>query len=57
MSKKKFILEGNIHLGQNLIFIETEKDENKNPLGTFLHELLEKNVPENSKVTILIEVD
>lgn len=57
MSKKRYVLEGNIHLGEHLIFVETEKDDDGNPLGTFLHELFEHDVNENSKVTIIIDVE
>lgn len=50
----KYVLEGKIHYGENLIFIETEKDENGNPVGTFLHELLERNVDDETEVVITI---
>ena len=57
MSKQRYVVEGNIHFGEKLIFVETEQDEKGNPLGTFLNELLEMNVKENSKVTIVIDVE
>lgn len=33
------------------------KDDDGNSLGTFLHELFEHDVNENSKVTIIIDVE
>lgn len=50
----QYVLEGKIHYGENLIFIETEKDENGNPVGTFLHELLENNIKDETDVVITI---
>lgn len=57
MSKTRYVVEGKIHFGESLIFIETEKDENNNPIGTFLNELLENKVSENSNVTIVIDIE
>ena len=50
----KYVLEGKIHYGEKLIFIETEKDENGNPIGTFLHKLLERNIENEAEVVITI---
>jgi hypothetical protein len=45
-----------LHKGEKRIFIETEKDEYGDPMGTWLDKIVE-NIPENAKVTFIIDFE
>ena len=52
----KYVIEGKLHKGNNRIFIETEKDKNGNPIGTFVDNVV-NNIPEDTLVTIIIDYE
>jgi len=56
MSKGRYVVEGRLHKGERLIFIETEKDENGDPMGTWLDDIV-NHIPENAKITFVIDFE
>lgn len=54
MKNIRYAVVGKLHKNGNRIFIETELDENNEPCGTYLNEVID-NIPENAKVSIVID--
>ncbi|MCD7996465.1 MAG: hypothetical protein LUH21_04445 [Clostridiales bacterium] len=51
----KYVLDGKLHKGEKRVFLESDVDETGNLVGTWLDQVID-NIPENSKVSITIEV-
>ena len=54
---RRFVIEGKIDFQEGEVFIETEKDENGEPLGVWLGTMLEDKIKPYSNVRIVIDVN
>ena len=52
----RYVVEGKLHDINDRIFIETELNENNEPCGTWLHEVIKK-IPDGSKITVVIDFE